>query len=127
MAAISLYVLGHRRRKLRCARAYTERCRALWEPLADTVAAQEHQAHGGRIITVRELFAHTGTALAEREPEIVLEYLRKAIIRMVIALRSQVRTQPEHASATTALTAALAVLDQLIAETAAHRSEPAQV
>ncbi|MFI6055449.1 hypothetical protein ACIBCO_35855 [Streptomyces violascens] len=86
MAALGMYVHGHRRRKMRCARGYAERSRALWESLADTVAAQENEAHGGRVITVRELFDLTDQAMADHEPEIVLEYLRKAVIRMVIAL-----------------------------------------
>ncbi|MFI6689184.1 hypothetical protein [Streptomyces sp. NPDC050485] len=124
MAALALYVHGHRRRKMRRARGYAERSRALWEPLADRVAAQENEAHGGRVITVRELFDLADQAMADHEPEIVLEHLRKAMIRMVIALRSLVRMHPDNASLATALTAVLAVRDQLIAQTAAHRAEP---
>lgn len=112
---------------MRRARGYAERCRALWEPLADAVAAQEDEAHGGRVVTVRELFDLTDQAMADHEPEIVLEHLRKAMIRMVIALRSPMRVHPEDVALAGALTAALAVRDQLISETVAHRSAPAQV
>lgn len=121
-AVVAVFVvLGvvRRRRRTRAARCQVERFRALWEPLADKIATQE--AHYGEYVaTVQVLVKSAEQELAAHNTLAALAALRRAAIRMAIALRPLVRTHPDEPSLTEALTMTLAFRDALTDPTVRH-------
>ncbi|MFE3770900.1 hypothetical protein [Streptomyces sp. NPDC059122] len=118
VAAEALVILlpGRRRRsqQLQAAKRLDDRARPIWTSVADRLT--EYDAPGW----VRLHFEGAEQAIGRRDGRQAIAELRHGTVRMAITLRPLTRAHPDDADIAAALTAALAVRDQAVAEASSY-------
>ncbi|MGW1870909.1 hypothetical protein ACWCPS_35885 [Streptomyces mauvecolor] len=119
--AMSITGIRFRRRILAMAEGFEERCRTIWSPLADRIAAQEVLMGDPIPDAVRQHFTGAREALDKKDGHLALAQLRHGTVRMAIALRPLARANPDDVALAQALASTLAVRDQVVTQVAEHR------